>query len=87
MVSKIKLRLAISAGEKSRVPLGTDGLMDAMRQMYKNILPTKCAYGTYEKQVAYFYQPDMPMAHENCITGPGGTFGGLQSAKITRGVP
>jgi len=30
MVSKIKLRLAISVGEKSRVPFGTDGLMDAI---------------------------------------------------------
>jgi len=26
------LRLAISAGEKSRVPLGTDGLTDAIRR-------------------------------------------------------
>jgi hypothetical protein len=36
MVSKIKLRFAISAGEKSRVPLGTDGLMDAMRAKVQN---------------------------------------------------
>ncbi len=35
IVSKIKLRFTISAGEKSRVPLGTDGLIAAMRQMYK----------------------------------------------------
>ena len=30
MVSKIKLRRTISVGEKSRVPFGTDGLMDAI---------------------------------------------------------
>jgi len=30
MVSKIKLRFTISAGEKSRVPFGTDGLIAAM---------------------------------------------------------
>jgi hypothetical protein len=30
MVSKIKLRFTISVGEKSRVPFGTDGLMDAI---------------------------------------------------------
>lgn len=30
MVSKIKLRRVISVGVKSRVPFGTDGLMDAM---------------------------------------------------------
>jgi hypothetical protein len=42
MVSKIKLRRTISVGEKSRVPLGVDGLMDAMRQMYK-----KEGYGTF----------------------------------------
>lgn len=41
MVSKIKLRLTISVGEKSRVPLGVDGLMDAMRQMYKKGSPTQ----------------------------------------------
>ena len=39
IVSKIKLRLTISVGEKSRVPLGVDGLMDAMRQMYKKAQP------------------------------------------------
>ena len=41
MVSKIKLRLTISIGEKSRVPLGTDGLMDAMRKMNKKGSPTQ----------------------------------------------
>ena len=38
MVSKIKLRLAISAGEKSRVPLGTDGLMDAIAANVQSIM-------------------------------------------------
>jgi hypothetical protein len=32
MVSKIKLRLTISIGEKSRVPFGIDGLTGAMGQ-------------------------------------------------------
>ena len=35
MVSKIKLRRPISMGVKSRVPFGTDGLMDAIGQIYK----------------------------------------------------
>jgi len=37
IVSKIKLRRYISAGVKSRVPFGKDGLMDAIGQIYKSI--------------------------------------------------
>ncbi|MDB5132522.1 MAG: hypothetical protein JWR02_2271, partial [Mucilaginibacter sp.] len=38
IVSKIKLRRTISVGEKSRVPFGTDGLMDAMGANVQSIV-------------------------------------------------
>ena len=55
MVSKIKLRLTISVGEKSRVPLGVDGLMDAMRQMYKNSSPAQTVLIESSLKLTYIF--------------------------------
>src|ERR1700744_2792383 len=67
MVSKIKLRRTISVGEKSRVPLGVDGLMDAMRQMYKNSNPSQTLLNGDGFKITYVLMTVLKLYSPFCV--------------------